>query len=515
MTERTTASAILPRIELKAVGDPAWSVLVVIVAAAIRLVAPLTNDTEWLITNARRFLDGAVLYRDIVETNPPVAILMHVPAALIERWTTVPAELLFTVMVFGGALASGLFFVATVKRVVPNVQFLLPVVLFVLLIAPLNGFDQREHVALILTLPLIGVVVLRAGGVKPPWAIIVLVGLLAGLAPMIKPYFALGIAVPYVALTVVRRRLVTLLAPEAVIAALLTVMSLAATWVLFPDYVRDVVPMLVALYRPMKQPLWQMVFSLPVLMWLFAVASLYVAVRKDLLSPFNLMLLSAAFGYLIGFIDQGRGWAYQMYPAVALLLVVVFASVPRALSGPESRARLATAAAAAAGSMILLYACVFGFAGCRVAGPIRAAVKNPTIMSVTWDLAPGHPITTMVHGQWVGTYSSRWVTVNAGYLGRKAHEPEQQKRYAAWLAYDRTVTNRDLAKRPDIVLVGIGSPFDWHGWIARDPGTAELMSAYVLLARDSLEPGQRGRLEGIEAWIRKDLVKSSARPARP
>jgi len=504
MTERRTpAPLILPRIDLKAVGAPAWNVLVVAIAGVIRIIAPLTNDTEWLITNCRRFLDGAVLYRDIVETNPPMAILIHLPAALIERWTGVPAELVFTVMVFAGALASAAAFCALAR---PDKPWLLPAVLAVVLIAPLNSFDQREHVALLLTLPLLGVAAARAGGARPSLKAIVLAGVLAGVAPMIKPYFALGIAAPYAALALMQRRPLILLAPEAIIAAALTALSLAATWALFPDYVHFVVPMLVELYRPMKQSPLHMLLSPPVLAWLASVAALYVAGRKSLLAPRNMVLLAAGLGYLAAFIDQGRGWAYHMYPAVAVLLIVVFEVAPEAVLHGAPRQRMAAVASVAAALLILTYSCVFGTVGTGVAAPIRAAVKNPTVMSITWDLGPGHPVTTLVHGRWAGTFASRWVTVNAGYLGRTTTDPARQKRYAAWLAYDRAVTNRDLRTHPDIVLVGIGSPFDWPGWIRSDPETALLMSNYVLLARDTLSPGQRGRLEGVEAWIRKDLV---------
>jgi hypothetical protein len=504
MTERTVpAPLILPSFGLKAVGAPVWSALVVAIAAVIRLIAPLSNDTEWLITNCRRFLDGAVLYRDIVETNPPMAILMHLPAALIERWTGAPAELVFTLMVFAGAVASAAGFCAIAR---PGKPGLLPVVLAVVLIAPLNSFDQREHVALLLTLPLLGAAVARAGGAKPSWTTIVVVGALAGVAPMIKPYFALGIAAPYAALAFAQRRPLALLAPEALIAAALTAVSAAATWVVFPDYVHFVVPMLVELYRPMKHSPLEMLISPPVLAWLASVAALYVAGRKALLAPVNLVLLSAGLGYLVAYIDQGRGWAYHMYPALAVLLIVVLDLAPRAWSTGASRERLTAVASAAAALLILTYSSVFGTVGGGVAAPIRAAVKNPTIMSITWDLGPGHPVTTLVHGRWAGTFASRWVTVNASYLARGTSDPARQKRYAEWMGYDRAVTNRDLRTRPDIVLVGIGSPFDWPGWIRRDPETARLMSNYVLLARDTLAPGQRGRLEGVEAWIRKDLV---------
>ena len=65
---------------------------------------------------------------------------------------------------------------------------------------------------------------------------------------------------------------------------------------------------------------------------------LYVASQRRLLTPVTAVLLGAAAGYLIGFIDQGRGWAYQMYPALALLLMVLYVTAPEAIfSGQPKR----------------------------------------------------------------------------------------------------------------------------------------------------------------------------------
>lgn len=484
----------------------AWSAIIIAVAFVIRVIAPLTTDTDWLMSNCRRFLDGAVLYKDIIETNPPMAIFMHLPAALIERWTGLPAEPVFTGMVFLAAIGSAVFFSHCVKTAEPKLRLILPLTLAVLLIAPLSTFDEREQVALILTLPLLGVVILRAHGHRIPWLMIILTGIAAGFAPMIKPHFALGIVGAYVALAVLRRRPWPLLSPEALIAAILTVGYGVATMIYMPAYTHDVLPLLFDLYRPMKKPIWYMLFLIPTLCWMIAVAALWFASKGRFLTPLNIVLLAASAGYLIGFIDQGRGWAYQMYPALSLLMLVVFPTVPAALTSGDPKRRVPAVVAIVAGLSTLGYSTIFGAVGGGVVAPIRAAVAHPTMMSITFDLTPGHPIVTKTHGTWVGTFSSRWVTVNAAYLAHETKDPAKLAKYRQWQAYDRAVTNRDLAKRPDIVLVGIG-PFNWPAWIDKDPETRRLMSDYVLLSQDRLSEQKRKDFEGVAAWIRKDLVK--------
>ena len=510
MTDSTTISPTTlsqPRFTaLAQVSAGTWSVVVIVLAFVIRVFAPLTTDTDWLMSNCRRFLDGAVLYKDIIETNPPMAIFMHLPAALVERWTGVPAEPVFTAMVFVAATGSAVFFSRCVQAVEPKLRLILPLTLAVLLIAPLSTFDEREQVALILTLPLFGAAILRAYGQRIPWAMIVLTGLAAGMAPMIKPHFALGVAGAYIALALLQRRPWPLLSPEAVIAAVVTVAYGVATMVFMPAYGHDVLPLLFDLYRPMKKPFWYMLFLIPTLAWMAAVAGLWFATRGRLLTPFNSVLLAASAGYLIGFIDQGRGWAYQMYPALSLLMLVVFPAVPAALTSGQPTQRVPAVAAIIAVLSTLGYSTIFGAVGGGVIAPIQAVVAHPTMMSITFDLTPGHPIVTRTHGTWVGTFSSRWVTVNSAYLAHETKDPAKLAKYRQWQAYDRAVTNRDLAKRPDIVLVGIG-PFNWPGWITRDPDTKRMMADYVLLSEDRLSVQKRKDFEGVQAWIRRDLVK--------
>ncbi|MDH5555850.1 MAG: hypothetical protein OEZ03_00795, partial [Alphaproteobacteria bacterium] len=62
-------------------------VLAVFVAAAIlQLLYVLPNhDSVWLLVAAERMLDGGTYERDFFEVNPPLAILLHAPAFLVQK----------------------------------------------------------------------------------------------------------------------------------------------------------------------------------------------------------------------------------------------------------------------------------------------------------------------------------------------------------------------------------------------------------------------------------------------
>jgi hypothetical protein len=64
-----------------------WLLIALVFVAAIwlRLVLPLNTDVAWLLTVGERVLDGQRLYRDIIEINPPMAVLAFLPGIALGR----------------------------------------------------------------------------------------------------------------------------------------------------------------------------------------------------------------------------------------------------------------------------------------------------------------------------------------------------------------------------------------------------------------------------------------------
>ena len=476
-----------------------WSQATVImtIAAILHAVLPLDTDIYWLCSVCRRLLSGAVLYRDIVETNPPMAVWLYLPAVAIEHVTGWAAESVFVALVLIAGAASALAF-ARLAGLSTGGRWL---ALVVVLLVPLSAFGEREHVALILMVPLLGLAMRRARGETVTLWLALVCGLLAGMAPMIKPHFALGLAGAYIAVAVLRRDWRQVLAPEIVVAGLLAAGYAVSVYVFMPAYAHDVVPLLLDVYRPMRKPLWSLLLSSQVLTWLMSVGALWYVLRR--FEAGTTMLLAASFGFLIAFVDQGRGWAYHALPMVATLMLSVWPAAWPIVATGDERARMQAVVACFAAAVNIAGFSVFTFPAQGVVPVLQAIVEHPTVMGITADQAPGHPITTRVHGIWVGTYSSRWITANSRVLYGTA--VADQARLVKWMVLDRNVTNADLAKRPDVVLIGLG-PYDWTAWIAADPETTRLMSGYVLVATDALTPQRRKTYEGVEAWVRRDLL---------
>lgn len=140
----------------------------------------VNTDSAWLLHVASRVISGQVLYRDIIETNPPLIVyLMLIPAHLAEL-TGLSIMLWFKVFTF--ALAAFSCFLC--YRLHPDKK-ILALVIFALVFFAGPNFGQREHYFIILFLPYLFSLTAKhvSNGNK------ILTAFMAGIAISLKPYF--------------------------------------------------------------------------------------------------------------------------------------------------------------------------------------------------------------------------------------------------------------------------------------------------------------------------------------
>ncbi len=137
-------------------GLVAAAALVAAVGVFIAWHRTPSADVLWLVDVARRVTRGEVLYRDILEINPPLIVWLLLPFAR----TGHPLEW-FLAATVGLAVASSVLVARALGR--PGA---LVAALALLLVVPIGWFGQREHLAVALILPwLVGA--LRAGRADP------------------------------------------------------------------------------------------------------------------------------------------------------------------------------------------------------------------------------------------------------------------------------------------------------------------------------------------------------------
>ena len=286
--------------------------------------AYVNHDAAWYLYMVDRWRDGATLYRDVIDTNPPLIVWLSSPPVLAARALGVAAPALFKAYVFALAAMSLWCAARITARTWPDRMFpIVAAAAFLCLPFVKQDFGQREHFAVLLTLPYVLMAASpRAFTRAESWT----AGVAAGCGFALKPHFLVAwILVEACALFYAGRT--RLRAPEPA-AVVLTVAAYAiAVVVLTPEYlavaaqVREVYGGLnasfAALFRLREVQVW------------IAAAAVWAAIRwgaGDRLPP---VLFAAATGFLLAALLQLKGWSYHLYPARVLLALffVVAATV--------------------------------------------------------------------------------------------------------------------------------------------------------------------------------------------
>ena len=292
--------------------------------------AYLNHDAAWYLYVAERWLGGATLYRDLVDTNPPLIIWLTAIPALVARITGVSGTLLLKAAVCAAAIASVLAARLIIVRHWPSREFAL-VVLGAFLTVPFakEDFAQREHVAVLLCLPYI----LAAASTAAPGSMTVrvLIGIAGGLGFAIKPHFLLaGIAVEI--LTIRARGPRGLRRVEALAAVGTMLVYAAGVVVLTPAYF-DVVAQVRQVYGEFNASAGTLLRLREAQLWIVA-AALFAGIRWRADDYLPHATFGAATGFLAAAVLQFKGWGYHLYPGrvfvVFFLAVAVLTVLERA-----------------------------------------------------------------------------------------------------------------------------------------------------------------------------------------
>lgn len=478
----------------------AASGVALVVALILQVLLHLNADTSWLLYVAERTLDGAVPYRDILETNPPASFLIYIPAVVLARFFGVAPEaitIILTVMATGVSLALSDL---VLRRAGLLERADRPVLLFaaavLLLVMPLSSFAQREHIVLLASLPTLAAITARANGRNPRLWEAILAGLSGGVVIAVKPVFALAFVGPVLLCWHNQSWRSVAGMVEAWIAGAVAIAYAGAVLVLWPDFSAHVLPLIVAIYVPARRDLLTL-FALPVFwLWLtLAVTFWWVRTHADRL---GLVLIVASAGFETALFVQGKGFTYHGYPALALTgLACATVFVREGRSGGRMlhwpRLAYAPANAVLIGSLF-----VFNESNIpenRAPGLFKAVAAisaHPRLLTIAGSMHFGRSFARELGGEWVASMPIAWITYFASAIEPQA---ESDARFAPAIRMERERFAEDITQnRPDVILVeGDG----WMRWTRRSPALVKALNGYdrfgrygdiIALRRSAAEP---------------------------
>ena len=336
----------------------ASAALIGLLGAVAVVFRPPNHDVSWYLHMASVMLNGGTAYVDVVDTNPPLIVML----TMVPVWTARLAGLAPTEAFYGGVFLLGVLSCVWCGRLIvrawPGASgaahgLLAAAVVFLLLAFPKGDFGQREHLTVILAMPYVLAAAVRSIGGSLSRGEAILAGVAGAIGFALKPHFLLAWAAVEIALLVRARiragssRRAPALAnsradsPEPwrrrlraeFLAALFTVAAYGvAILVVFPEYV-GVARRVWAVYGGLDSPTARLLALREWQIGLVALALVaLVRLPRDLAGPLSIVGAAAA-GFLASSLLQLKGWGYHMLPAqvfLALLFLVLVVSVIQA-----------------------------------------------------------------------------------------------------------------------------------------------------------------------------------------
>lgn len=510
----------------RAVPLPAWlgsRIVFFVLAIAMLLPAllqvllgPDDHDVAWYLYVAAQVMDGARLYVDLVEINPPLIVAFSVPAVLIARAFGFSDILVFELSVLALVVVSLTLCAAVLRRLLQASQpvgrgYLLLLTLFVLAAVPgtSNVFAQREHIMLILLLPYLLAVAVRATRLPLDKATAVLIGLIAGLGVALKPYFLLPwfLVEAYLVFRLGGKR--AWLRPENITLGCILALYAFCVAVVTPEYLAVARLAREAYSGFLATPYTQILFSRRAQYVWLAFAAVVLIPSDEQSRELRRVLFFGTAGLLGAALLQRKGWPYHLYPSVAgatLLLAIALRDAIRSGRTLASRAGLAITAAA-----LVLIGAKVGQQTLQVLRPtdydLYMTRLLPRMTALTREHADGEsifglssvpfpmfPVVNYTGVRWGGRFHHLW-PVSGLYAERSSsgsplhYRSLEEMGGAERFVHDAVVSDM-LQSRPRLLFVlmapsdALPRPgFDYVAYFSRDPRFAQLMNEYDVLDR--------------------------------
>jgi hypothetical protein len=309
----------------------AWfAMAAVLVGLCVAAVGPayMNHDPAWYLHMAGVWLDGATLYRDVIDTNPPLIVFITAIPVAISRLVNLPGPLVFKAFVFAAAGLSVAVSIPFVRRIWQDehARFLIGTML-VFLIFPFvkTDFGQREHFTVLLTVPYVLASCGYAVGRPAGRGFDAVAGALAGLGFAMKPHLLAGWVAFELALAAMRRSPRVWLRPAAVSAGVAAALYGAVVVLLVPDYL-SVARDAMQVYGGLNSSAAFLLRLADLQLWVIGLLLLLVLRLPAAHRNPCVLMFAAATGFLIAAMVQLKGWGYHLYPSRVLILLF-FAAV--------------------------------------------------------------------------------------------------------------------------------------------------------------------------------------------
>lgn len=473
---------------------PALSDLLIPLAAGVGLLTlfwgqTLNHDVVWYHVATRQWLEGAALYSDIVEVNPPLNFYLTLPVIWLADLTGLD-DTSAQYLVLAGLMVVSLGLVARELRALESIterqrMLLLAGMGVVLSLLALRDVGQREHLFILMALPwLVSRIAPGAGG----WRREVFLAALAAVAMCLKPFFIVFPAAILMAEALRARSLAPLFSPSAWAFLGTGLAYVAAVATLHPTYLTETLPMARLVYGAYGADVVNVVGVVGTPLAALILAGAWALSRPEPPRGTGVFFI-VTFAGVVSYLWQGTGFGYHALP------FLIFGAIGCLFAALDPRARLIALVALAT---MMLEVGQRGFydngAITRIVPVTRDLGPVDRLLVISTHVFAGPIVASEVDAEWVSPYPAQWLVPGAlNALARTDCATDPARCAAIEAVADR---NRDdllvsmAEAQPDMIVFDknpgyFEAPnFDWHGWLGDDPSYAGIIANYRLAAED-------------------------------
>ncbi len=465
----------------------------------------INHDTAWYLYATRDWLNGAQLYVDIIEVNPPLNFYLTAPVIWLADYfdiSVINAQFAF----IGVLLAASLSWVwallqANGRLSTSQQMWVLVGTAFALTVPAAFGVAQREHIMMLLVTPYVFGYVLSDH--PDSGAASILRALVAAIGLCIKPYFMLY----PVALTIVRmvqtRKLAPLWSAPNIVILAAGITYLAFVWIIHPEYLNRIVPMALLVYRDYGFGAETILQKASPLIILFFVCVVTLLLRYKTFPNQSAYFVAGVAASVLIYIVQGTGFQYQALPIkVFVALFGIWAITDQKWRSPSFFALVALMA------ILGMDAAKVGFYSritpAAFAEIFRSSGPNPKVMVFSTSVSLAFPLVVEENAISTSRYPALWL-VPGVVNGLQNTDCKLQKtlceNYAAIQSQTRSDIVEDFVRgSPDIIVFDKRhayidqEDFDYRVFLTAEPGFSQQLNQYE----------QRRVFGPIEVWGKVD-----------
>ena len=389
--------------------QPDWISIIVAVGLSIVFLLiywsrPHHHDVAWYLVATQKMLEGAVLYVDVIEINPPLNFFLTIPAVLLSELPGISlanGQYLFVAFLSAGSLLWSGHILRDADILTPSHRALFLILAGIgVTAAAINNIAQREHLLVLLILPwLVGQLSSNIGPRSIAPALVAAIGI------CLKPHFLIFPILMLVRDIWRNRSLRPVIWPEYMSMLAIGVGYTLFVALVYPLYLSEIIPTGQVVYGVYGTEFSNVLHSIRIPVGIALVILVPNMIRPGQGS--GVFALAVVAG-LISYLAQGKGFLYHLVPLISFIIVAGFwaALTKQALWS----ARLLSAIAAS-----FTCAIVFSF-------PFYDNNLKNNVVDVARDLKVTGPILTASPGldagpsaaldlglDWASRYPAQWV----------------------------------------------------------------------------------------------------------